>query len=172
LIDDMMKRGDWEVAYRSCQRMEEIPSPKNHRVLLRQAVLDLIAKRDSLTDGDLNRLMDRFSQAADAGSDFAENELAGGSLTEYLQHSDIALDNILNELSRRVLESPESSGREMLLVSVLLTLDGQHERAALFTNETRTLAALSDSFRWQAVLRSLDRQLERDTLIAAKDLSR
>jgi hypothetical protein len=67
------------------------------------------------------------------------------------------------------LQQPEKSGREMMLLTVLLKLDGQQDRARLFAKESRTLAARSDTFRWKSVLRSLDRPMDDDALLVAKD---
>ncbi len=168
LIDDMMARGEWEIAYHSCQRMEKIQSPKNHRVVLRQAVLDLVANRNTMSDPSLEHALELFNEAAGVGSELAPTELPGGSLASYLKASAIELDPLLDALSRRVLEEPESSGREMLVLSVLLNLDGQPERAALFTRETRSLAALSSTFRWQSVMQALDSNALDTSLLAAR----
>jgi len=169
LIDQMMERGEWELAYQSLARMEKITTPLNHRVVLRQAVMDLVAHRDQIDVARMDRVMDLLIKAADAGSPFSPEDLRGASLSKYLQASEIELNPILDKLAQRVLQQPERSGRELLLLSVLLKLDGQHERSLLFAKESRTLAARSDAFRWKSVLQSLDREIDQDALLAAKD---
>ncbi len=169
LIDEMMERGEWELAYQSLVRMEKITTPLNHRVVLRQAVMDLVAHRDQIDVARMDRVMDLLNKAADAGSPFSPEDFRGASLSKYLQASDIELSPILDKLAQRVLQQPERSGRELLLLSVLLKLDGQQERSLLFAKESRTLAARSDAFRWKSVLQSLDRQIDQDALLAAKD---
>lgn len=170
VLDDLVARGDFEVAYKASQRMEKVGSPLNHRVLLRQGLLELIANRDAMDAEVLEQVMDRFAQAADAGSEFQPTDLGGKTVSEYLDGSAIALDDVLDVLAKRVLANPSLSGREMVTLSVLLSLDVQTERSQLFHSESRTLAAHSDGFRWQSILRSLDRQSERDALLAAKDV--
>jgi hypothetical protein len=169
LIDEMMERGEWELAYQSLARMEKITTPLNHRVVLRQAVMDLVVHRDQIDVARMDRVMDLLNKAADAGSPFSPEDFRGASLSKYLQASDIELSPILDKLAQRVLQQPEHSGRELLLLSVLLKLDGQQERSLLFAKESRTLAARSDAFRWKSVLQSLDRQIDQDALLAAKD---
>jgi hypothetical protein len=167
LIDDMMDRGEWELAHQSLQRMDKLSTPVSHRVLLRQAVMDLVAHRQDLNASHLDRIMDRFARAAHEGSQLAPEELRGNSLSSYLEVTGISVEkDLLDRLAQRVLRQPEQSGRELLLLSVLLNLDGQKERAQLFTNESRTLAAHSDSFRWQVVLRTLDQPSDSDALLA------
>jgi hypothetical protein len=167
LIDDMMDRGEWELAHQSLQRMDKLSTPISHRVLLRQAVMDMVAHRQELNASHLDRIMDRFARAAEEGSQLAPEELRGNSLSAYLEDAGISLEeDLLDQLAQRVLRQPEQSGRELLLLSVLLSLDGQKERAQLFTNESRTLAAHSDSFRWQVVLRTLGQPSEGDALLA------
>jgi hypothetical protein len=168
LIDDMMDRGEWELAHQSLQRMDKLATPVSHRVLLRQAVMDLVAHRQDMTTPDLDRIMDRFARAAQEGSQLASEELRGNSLSAYLGDSGISLEeDLLDRLAQRVLRQPEQSGRELLLLSVLLNMDGQKDRAQLFANESRAMAAQSDSFRWHAVLRTLDRHTDSDALLAA-----
>ena len=169
LIDEMMERGEWELAHQSLARMEKISTPLNHRVVLRQALIDLVAYRDQIDMARMDRVMDLLNKAAEAGSPFSPEEFRGASLSKYLQASDIELNPILDQLAKRVLQQPERSGRELLLLSVLLKLDGQHERSLLFAQESRTLAARSDTFRWKSVLRSLDRQIDEAALLAAKE---
>jgi hypothetical protein len=169
LIDDMMERGEWELAHLSLQRMDKISTPLGHSVLLRQAVMDLVAHRDSIDTAGVDRIMDRLSRAAEAGSRLAADELPGASLSAYLRESRIELLPVLDRLAQRVIEAPDRSGREMLLLSVLLQLDGQQERSKLFARESRTLAARSDAFRWSPVLRSLGWEHEADALIVSNE---
>jgi hypothetical protein len=169
LIDDMMERGEWQIAHQSLERMEKISTPLSHRVLLRQAVLDLVANRESIDIARMDRVMDRLAKAAEAGSLFSPDEFRGASLSDYLRASEINLNPILDQLAQRILQQPEKSGREMMLLTVLLKLDGQQDRARLFAKESRTLAARSDTFRWKSVLRSLDRPMDDDALLVAKD---
>jgi hypothetical protein len=169
LIDEMVQRGEIELAQQSLERMEKISTPLSHRVLIRQALIELVANRDAIDVPRLDRVMDLFAKAAQAGNGFSPEEFRGASLTAYLRASDVDLTAILDQLAKRALEQPDRSGREMLLLAVLLKLDGQRDRALLFANESRTLAARSDAFRWKSVLRSLDRQRDDDSLLAAKD---
>jgi hypothetical protein len=169
LIDEMVERGEIELAQQSLERMGKISTPLSHRVLVRQALIELVAHRDAIDVPRLDRVMDLFAKAAQAGNGFSTEEFRGASLSAYLRASDIELTEILDQLAQRALEQPDRSGREMLLLAVLLKLDGQKDRALLFADESRTLAARSDAFRWKSVLRSLDRQRDDDSLLAAKD---
>jgi hypothetical protein len=169
LIDDMMERGEWELAQRSLQRMDSISTPLGHAVLLRRAVFDLVAHADTIESSQLDRLLDRFNQAAAAGSCFGSDELRGKSLGSYLRAASIDLNPILDRLAQRALETPERSGREILLLSVLLKLDHQPERASLFADASGAFAERSLAFRWHSTLQSVRPKIDGDTLLAAKD---
>lgn len=155
LIDDMIDRGEWELAQQSCQRMEKIPSSKTAPVLLRQAVLDLVAHRESLTNAEIDRLLERFDEATIEGCTLQGSELRHGALSHYLEASCIGLTSILDRVSQRALEQPANSHRELLLLAALLALDNQQERAEVFAREAQAQAALEDSFRWHSLLRTL-----------------
>lgn len=155
LLDDMIDRGEWELAQQSCQRMEKIPSAKTAPVLLRQAVLDLVAHRESITTTEIDRLLERFDEATLEGSALEGSELRHGGLSQYLEASCIGLTSILDQLSQRALEQPAHSHRELLLLATLLALDNQQERAEVFAREAHAQAALEDSFRWHSLLRTL-----------------
>jgi len=169
LIDDMAERGEWELAQRSLQRMDSISTPLGHAVLLRRAVFDLVAHADTIDSAQMDRFLDRFNQAAEAGSRFESDELRGKTLSSYLRAASIDLNPILDRLAQRALETPDRSGREMLLLSVLLKLDNQPDRASLFADASGAVAERSLAFRWHSALQSVSPKIDRDTLLAAKD---
>jgi len=172
IIDELMERGEWEIAAAACKRMEKVASAKSHQVLIRQAIFDLAAHRETLAKNELNHLLDLFDEAVKSGSALSQEELPRGSLGRYLESSCIGLDSMLDELSRRVLEAPEVSGQELLVLSVLLRLDGQSERAELFSKGSQSLVATMDSFRWQSILSSLNGRLQGDSLLASQHAGR
>jgi hypothetical protein len=155
LIDNLMDRGDWEIASASCQRMEKVPSAQTHPVLLRQAIFELAAHRDAMNPSTLERILDKLNTAVIDGSQLSPSELRHGGLAQYLAPSGISLTEVMDQLSKRALEKPESSVEELLLIASLLTLDNQPERAELFAREARAQAPLTDAFRWQSLLRTL-----------------
>ncbi|MFN7733507.1 MAG: hypothetical protein ACK5OB_16540 [Pirellula sp.] len=155
LIDNLMDRGDWEIAFASCQRMEKVPSAQTHPVLLRQAIFELAAHRDAMNPSTLERILDKLNTAVTDGSQLSPSELRNGGLAQYLAPSGISLTDVMDQLSKQALEKPESSVEELLLLASLLTLDDQPERAELFAKEARAQAPLTDAFRWQSLLRTL-----------------
>jgi hypothetical protein len=155
LLDDLMDRGEWAIATESSQRLEKIPSALTQSVLLRQAIFELVTHRDTLTTSELERVLHKLDYATIEGSELLGTELRHGSISLYLEGSTIPLDSILDPLSKRAMEHPESSSKELLLIAALLTLDGQQERASVFAREARAQAAIEESFPWQSLLRTL-----------------
>lgn len=162
LIDDMVAHGDWESAYQGCRRMDKINSPKHHSVLIRHAVLELVAIREIVLDTesgaglqDMDRALDLFERACARGGTIGSDSLGEKTIGAYFGASNIDVGSLMESLSRRVLAQPTTSGREILLLATLLRLDGQNERAELFAREAVSQSAMSETFRWNHLLREL-----------------
>ena len=162
LIDDMVARGDWESAYQGCRRMEKINATKHYSILIRHAVFELVAIRQIVLDAEsgaglenLDRVLDLFELACAQGGTLHSESLGGKTMGAYLGASHVDADLMMESLSRRVLAQPTTSGREILLLATLLRLDGQGERADLFARESVSQSAMSDTFRWNHLLREL-----------------
>lgn len=163
LIDDMVARGDWESAFQGCRRMEKISSTKHHSVLLRHAVLELVAIRQIVSNDrsgtglqEMDRALDLFELACSQGGTIHSGSLGDQGVGAYLGASNIDVDSMMESLSRRVLAHPTTSGREILLLATLLRLDGQSDRADLFVREAVSQSAMSETFRWNHLLRELN----------------
>jgi hypothetical protein len=151
IVDDMIEAGRFDDAQASCRSMEKIEQPKGAGVYLRQGLLRYFASQDhsaASTESVLNLL----DQACASGSRLSAEELNSESLRTYFAACVIDLDATLERLSKSVLDNPESSERELLLLTVLLKLEGQGERASLFVKEAEQLASQSNSFRWSNLL--------------------
>ena len=151
IVDDMIEAGRFDDAQASCRSMEKIEQPNGAGVYLRQGLLKYFASQDhsaASTESVLNLL----DQACASGSRLSAEELNSESLRTYFAACVIDLDATLERLSKSVLDNPESSEREILLLTVLLKLEGQDERANLFVKEAEQLASQSSSFRWSNLL--------------------
>ncbi|MBM3963698.1 MAG: hypothetical protein FJ308_01320 [Planctomycetes bacterium] len=162
LIDDMVSRGDWESALQGCLRMEKINSSKHHSILIRHAVFELVAIRQQVLETEsrsglekMDRVLDLLELACAQGGTIDSESLGGKTIGAYLDKSNIDAQNMMESLSRRVLAQPTESGREILLLATLLRMDGQSDRAELFARESASQAAMSESFRWNQLLRAL-----------------
>ena len=151
VVDDMIEAGRFDDAQASCQSMEKIEQPKGAGVYLRQGLMKYFATQNHST-ASTDRVLSLLDQACVAGSRLSAEELNCESLREYFAACVIDMDSTLESLSKSVLETPENSEREMLLLTVLLKLDGQTERARLFANEAEQLASRSSAFRWDSLL--------------------
>ena len=80
------------------------------------------------------------------------SELSKGSLQDYFAACRVDLDGKLELLSKSVLESPNSSGNELLLLAAWLKLDGQQDRAKLFATEVEQQFDKAGTFRWHSLL--------------------
>ena len=153
IVDDMVAAGELEHAYSSCKSMERITQPKGSGVYLRQALLsyfstDAVDTQSRSTD----EILQLLELACAAGSQVQPSELAKDSLRDYFSACSVDVNGTMERLSKSVLESPKNSGRELLLLSALLKLDGQQDRAKLFANEVGEQVARSSSFRWNSLL--------------------
>ncbi len=153
LIDSMVAEGEIKIANDSCVRMESIKSAKDSSVYLRQAILGIAARGEQLDSQSLNHALDYFNRAAATGSEMSGAELPGESLGKYLEQANIDVNRILDLLAQRVLDKPENSGRELLLLTTLLKLDGQNDRSQTFALAAQNQAIDSDSFQWFSLLR-------------------
>jgi hypothetical protein len=154
LVDDMIQEGRFDDAQASCRSMEKIEQPKGAAVYLRQGLLRYFATQEHSSSG-LDEVLGLLDQACASGSQLMPSELGRESLRAYFAACSIDIDAALEKLSKRVLDEPSHSGRELLLLTSLLKLEGQTERARLFGAEADSLAVHSNSFRWIHLLESL-----------------
>ena len=153
IVDDMVARGDLDHAYSSCKSMERITQPKGAGVYLRQALLSyfLIESSESKKPS-TEEVLKLLELACEGGSMLQSSELSKESLQDYFAECTVDVSRTLEQLSRSVLESPNHSGQELLLLSGLLKLEGQESRSKLFATEVKAQAAKSNSFRWNSLL--------------------
>jgi hypothetical protein len=153
IVDDMVAAGELDHAHSSCQSMERITQPKGAGVYLRQALLKYFANDGSSAEKpSIDEVLRLLELACEAGSRVLPNELAKDSLQDYFSACSVDVNEKLDRLSQSVLESPNQSGRELLLLAALLKLDGQADRAKLFATELEEQVAKSGSFRWNSLL--------------------
>ena len=152
LVDEMVAGGHLEEAYNSCKGMEKIAQPKGAGVYLRTALLSYFANRSDSNAPSTDEILDLLDLACSAGSQLEPSELAQTSLSNYLQECSVDVKGSMEQLSRWILDNPTQSGRELLLLTALLKLDGQSERAKIFANEAELLASKSNSFHWDQLL--------------------
>ncbi len=153
IVDDMVAAGELEHAYSSCKSMERITQPKGSGVYLRQALLSYFSTDAGETQSrSTDEILQLLELACAAGSQVQPSELAKDSLRDYFSACSVDVNGTMERLSKSVLESPKNSGRELLLLSALLKLDGQPDRAKLFANEVGEQVARSSSFRWNSLL--------------------
>ena len=153
IVDDMVAAGELEHAHSSCKSMERITQPKGAGVYLRQALLSYFSTDENVAQsGSTDEILQLLELACAAGSQVQPSELAKDSLRDYFSACLVDVNGTMERLSKSVLESPNSSGRELLLLSALLKLDGQPDRARLFANEVGEQVARSGSFHWNSLL--------------------
>ncbi len=154
LVDAMVAEGDVETARSACDRMAKVTHRKASGVYLRTALLNYFAP-DQSSSQSFEDILDVLEQACVTGSTMSSSELPKGSLTDYLADASIDVTSSLDSLSKHILEHPERAGNELLMLSALLSLDGQTERTKLFADTASQLSAQSESFRWPALLQTL-----------------
>ena len=153
LVDDMVAAGELDHANSSCKSMERITQPKGAGVYLRQALLKYFSNEGGSAQApSTDEVLRLLELACAAGSQVLPNELSKDSLQDYFAACLVDVNAKMELLSQSVLESPMQSGRELLLLSALLKLDGQADRAKLFASEVEQQVAKSDSFRWKSLL--------------------
>ena len=153
IVDDMVAAGELDHAHSSCKSMERITQPKGSGVYLRQALLNYFSTDANVTQSSsTDEILQLLDLACAAGSQVQPSELAKDSLGDYFSACLVDVNGTMERLSKSVLELPNNSGRELLLLSALLKLDGQPERAKLFANEVKEQVANSGSFRWNSLL--------------------
>ena len=153
IVDDMIAAGELDHAHSSCKSMERVTQPKGSGVYLRQALLNYFSTEASFTqtssDGEVLKLLEL---ACNSGSMLQPSELAKDSLHVYFAACAVDVSGKMEQLSKSILESPEHSGQELLLLSALLKLEGQDDRAKLIATEAAEQASKSSSFRWNSLL--------------------
>ncbi len=153
IVDDMVAAGELDHAHSSCKSMERITQPKGAGVYLRQALLKYFANEvSSVEKPTTDEILRLLELACEAGSQVLPNELSKDSLQDYFAACLVDINAKLEQLSQSVLESPNKSGNELLLLSALLKLDGQADRAKLFASEVEEQVAKSGPFRWNSLL--------------------
>lgn len=151
LVDDMIQEGRLEDANLSCKAMEKIEQTKGSGVYLRQALLNYFSQ-DSSSGASPDDVLNLLNEACAAGSALSPSELSKESLSDYFSACTVDVSRSLELLSKTILGNPANAGREMLLLTALLKMDGQTERAKLFADEADQLASKSISFRWNSLL--------------------
>lgn len=153
IVDQMIAAGELDHAHSSCKSMERVTQPKGSGVYLRQALLNYFSTEESSSSKPSNEeILKLLELACNAGSMLQPSELAKDSLQEYFAACSVDVEGKLELLSKSILESPEHSGKELLLLSALMKLEGQDDRAKLFATSAAEQAAKSSSFRWNSVL--------------------
>ncbi|HUP79545.1 MAG TPA: hypothetical protein VM260_13420, partial [Pirellula sp.] len=133
IVDDMVAAGELDHAYSSCKSMERITQPKGAGVYLRQALLSYFSTDvNSLATPSTSEILKLLELACEAGSRVQPSELSKNSLQDYFSACAVDVTGTMEQLSKSVLESPNNSGSELLLLAALLKLDGQQDRAQLF----------------------------------------
>jgi hypothetical protein len=150
LVDDLIAAGQLDDAAASCKSMEKIEQAKGAGVYLRQGLLGYFANTNSPAATD--KALSLLEQACATGSQLEPSELSKSSLREYFANCSVDLDESMEKLSQSILENPNKSGRELLMLTVLLRMDGQSERSKLFAVEAEQMAAKSDAFHWNNLL--------------------
>jgi len=151
IVDDMIRAGEFENAYSSCQSMEKIEQAKGAGVYLRQGLLNFFC-RDASSKPSTDRVLELLDDACRSGCQMLPSELASESLHEYFAACSVDVDQRFESLSKSILDNPTQSGKELLLLTALLRLDGQSQRAMIFAKEARQLASKSIEFRWDNLL--------------------
>ena len=153
IVDDMIAAGELDHAHSSCKSMERVTQPKGSGVYLRQALLNYFSNEASTADKSFNdEILKLLELACNSGSTLQPSELAKESLHDYFAACTVNVSGKMEQLSKSILELPEHSGQELLLLSALLKLEGQDDRAKLFATEAAEQASKSSSFRWKSLL--------------------
>ena len=151
LVDDMIQEGRFEDAQLSCKAMEKIEQTKGAGVYLRQALLNYFSQ-DSSSIASTDDVLNLLNEACAAGSELKPSELSKESLSDYFSACSVDVSRSMELLSKKILDNPAKAGREMLLLTALLKMDGQIERAKLFAGEADQLASKSTAFHWNSLL--------------------
>jgi hypothetical protein len=151
LVDDMIANGQLANAAASCKGMEKIEQPKGAGVYLRQALISYFETAQN-PSASTEEVLDLLEKACQAGSQLQPSELSKKSLGEYFEACNVDVESSMEQLSRWILENPGKSGRELMLLTALLKIDGQADRARLFADEAEQLAVKSGTFRWANLL--------------------
>ena len=153
IVDDMVAAGELDHAHSSCKSMERITQPKGAGVYLRQALLSYFSTDvSSIATPSTNEILKLLELACEAGSRVQPSELSKNSLQDYFAACKVDVIGTMEQLSKSVLESPNNSGSELLLLAALLKLDGQQDRAQLFASEVEDQFAKAGQFRWHSLL--------------------
>lgn len=153
LVDEMIAAGEFANAKVSCKSMERIKQPKGSGVYLRQALTTYFAEESS-TQSTTNdeQVLNLLEMACSHGSQLEPTELTKKSLHEYFESCLIDVDGSLEQLSKSILDSSSNTGSQLLLLTALLKLDGQQDRAVLFANEAKLQLSGPDGLRWSNLL--------------------
>ncbi len=153
IVDDMVAAGELDHAHSSCKSMERITQPKGAGVYLRQALLSYFSTDvSSIATPSTSEILKLLELACEAGSRVHPSELSKNSLQDYFAACKVDVTGTMEQLSKSVLESPNNSGSELLLLAALLKLDGQQDRAQLFANEVEDQFAKAGTIRWHSLL--------------------
>ena len=151
IVDDMISEGRLEHAHSSCRAMEKIEQAKGAGVYLRQALLNYFDP-DTAAVSSTDEVLGLLNTACAAGSQLQPNELGKASLEDYFSACSVDVGRSMEKLCKTILDNPNKTGREVLLLTALLKIDGQADRAKLFAGEAEELAASSGSFHWHNLL--------------------
>ncbi|XZE45600.1 hypothetical protein SH467x_000846 [Pirellulaceae bacterium SH467] len=154
MLDDLVSRGDFASALRSCEAMSKNSQGMAKGVALRHAVLRLFAPE---SETELDSVLDLLNTACAAGSRLEGKELGGGTLRNYLESTPISFDESLNQFSRMALENEELAVGNLLLISALLKLDAQEARARVFAKEAFDRASETGELNWNSLMVVLHR---------------
>ncbi len=154
ILDDLVRRGEFAAALQSCESMAKNSQGMSKGVSLRHAVLKLFAPE---TESELSAVLDLLNTACAAGSNLRGEELGGGTLRAFLESTPVSLDESLNQFSRLTLENPGTAVGNLLLISALLKLDGQHERSRIFAEEAFERASQTGDLNWSSLMMTLRR---------------
>ncbi|AMV32174.1 hypothetical protein VN12_08625 [Pirellula sp. SH-Sr6A] len=153
-LDDLVARGDFASALRSCEAMAKNAQGMAKGVALRHAVLKLFAPE---SETELDAVLNLLNTACAAGSRLEGRELGGGTLRNYLAATPVAFDESVNQFSRLALENSQLAVGNLLLLSALLKLDGQETRSRLFAQEAFDRAAETGELNWNSLMVVLHR---------------
>lgn len=154
VLDDLVRRGEFAAALRSCESMSKNSQGMSKGVSLRHAVLKLFAPE---SESELASVLDLLNTACAAGSNLHGEELGNGKLRGWLESTPVSLDESLNQFSRLTLENPEIAVGNLLLISALLKLDGQEARSRIFAEEAYERASQTGELDWSSLMMTLRR---------------
>lgn len=150
LIDEMVRNGNAIEAYSAMQPLVAANS-SDASLQLRNAVLSLFAHNGPIA---LELVLDRFNTACAAGASLNQWAL-GSTVSDYLAESRIDVANTLNEFSRLALSSEETAVSHLLIVSTLLSLNGENERGRIFAQAAFDQGAETGQLQWNSLLTAL-----------------